>query len=88
MTENQFDKAKEISGKIAQANTNINELDDVIRYLKREISDLNKKFVFLTANSYCKKFSVDIGEFTYFLEKQKKKKTKEVEELEKEFAEL
>lgn len=88
MTENQFDKAKEISGKIAQANTNINELDDVIRYLKREISDLNKKFVFLTANGYCKKFSVDIGEFTYFLEKQKKKKTKEVEELEKEFAEL
>lgn len=88
MTENQFDKAKEISGKIAEANTNINELGDVIHYLKREICDLDKKFVFLTANSYCKKFSVDIGEFTYFLNEQKKKKTKEVEELEKEFAEL
>ena len=88
MTENQFDKAKEISGKIAEANTNINELDDVIHYLKREIGDLNKRFAFLTANSYCKKFSVDIGEFTYFLGEQKKKKTKEVEKLEKEFAEL
>ena len=88
MTENQFDKAKEISCKIAEANTSINELDNVIHYLKREIGDLDKKFVFLTANSYCKKFSVDIGEFTYFLNEQKKKKTKEVEELEKEFAEL
>lgn len=88
MTENQFDKAKEISGKIAEANTNINELGDVINYLKRENNDFDKKFVFLTANSYCKKFSVDIGEFTYFLNEQKKKKTKEVEELEKEFAEL
>lgn len=88
MTENQFDKAKEISGKIAEANTNIDELGDVIRYLKREIGDLDKKFAFLTANSYCKKFSVDIGEFTYFLEEQKKKRTKEVEELQKEFEEL
>lgn len=88
MTENQFDKAKEISFKIAEANTSINELDNVIHYLKREIGDLDKKFVFLTANSYCKKFSVDIGEFTYFLNEQKKKKMKEVEELEKEFAEL
>lgn len=88
MTENQFNKAKEISGKIAQANTIINELGDVICYLKREISDFEKRFVFLTANGYCKKFSVDIGDFTYFLEAQKKKKTKEVEELEKEFAEL
>lgn len=88
MTENQFDKAKEISGKIAEANTIINELDDVIHYLKREIGDLNKRFAFLTANSYCKKFTVDIREFTYFLEEQKKKRTKEVEELGKEFAKL
>lgn len=88
MTENQFDKAKEISFKIAEANTIINELDNVIHYLKREIGDLDKKFAFLTANSYCKEFSVDIREFTYFLNEQKKKKMKEVEELEKEFAEL
>jgi hypothetical protein len=88
MTENQFDKAKEISFKIAQANADINELDDVIRYLKREISDFDKKFVFLTANGYCKKFSVDIGEFIYFIEAQKAKKTEEVHELKKEFEEL
>lgn len=88
MTENQFDKAKEISGKIAEANTNINELSDVINYLKRENNDFDKKFVFLTANGYCKKFSVDIREFIYFIDAQKAKKTKEVEELEKEFAEL
>lgn len=88
MTENQFDKAKEISSKIAEANTSINELDNVIHYLKREIGDLDKKFVFLTANGYCKKFSVDIREFIYFIDAQKAKKTKEVEELEKEFAEL
>lgn len=88
MTENQFDKAKEISGKIAEANTNINELGDVIHYLKREIGDLDKKFVFLTANGYCKKFSVDIREFIYFIDAQKAKKTKEVEELQKEFEEL
>lgn len=88
MTENQFDKAKEISCKIAEANTNINELCDVIHYLKREIGDFDKRLAFLTANSYCKKFSVDIMEFTYFLEEQKKKKAKEVEELQKEFEEL
>ncbi len=88
MTENQFNKAREISFKIAQANAGINELDNVIRYLKREISDLNKRFAFLTANNHHEKFSVDIGEFTYFLEAQKKKKTKEVEELQKEFEEL
>ena len=88
MTESQFDKAKEISGKIAEANTNIDELGDVIHYLKREIGDFDKKFVLLTANGYCKKFSVDIGEFTYFLGEQKRKKTKEVEELQKEFEEL
>ena len=88
MTENQFDKAKEISFKIAEANTIINELDNAIHYLKREIGNLGKKFAFLTANSYCKEFSVDIGEFTYFLNEQKKKKMKEVEELQKEFEEL
>ena len=88
MTENQFDKAKEISGKIAEANTNINELSDVINYLKRENNDFDKKFVFLTANGYCKKFSVDIREFIYFIDTQRAKKTKKVEELEKEFAEL
>lgn len=88
MTENQFNEAREISFKIAQANADIHELDDVIRYLKKETSDYNKRFAFLTANSYLKKFSVDIGEFTYFLEAQKKKKTKEVKELQKEFEEL
>lgn len=88
MTENQFDKAREISFKISQANANINELDSVIYYLKIENSDYNKRFAFLTANGYHEKFSVDIVEFTYFLEAQKKKKTKEVEELQKEFEEL
>lgn len=88
MTENQFNEAMGISFKISQANADINELDNVIRYLKREISDLNKRFAFLTANNYYEKFSVDIGEFTYFLETQKKKKTKEVEELQKEFEKL
>ncbi len=88
MTENQFNKANEISGKIAQANTIINELGDVICYLKKETSDYNKRFAFLTADSYCKKFSVDIGEFIYFIKAQKAKRTKEVEELQKEFEEL